>query len=276
MEQLRGRTALVTGASGGIGRQIAHRLAKDGMNVIVSGRREAVLADLVAELRGQGVSSEAVPADLGDLGQVDPLIERSEAAMGEIDVLVNNAGLETVGAFTAYSREELTSIVDVNLTAPLLLTHRVVPGMLERQRGHVVFISSLAGKAGPAYNEPYAATKAGLIGLTQSLRAEYRHAPIGFSVICPGFVAGDGMYQRLVDEGVRSNRLIGETTTDKVADRVVEAIRRDRPEIIESGTPLRPILAIGQLSPRLAERLAEWFGSTEIHRRAAASRGRMG
>jgi short-subunit dehydrogenase len=276
MEQLRGRTALVTGASGGIGRQIAHRLAKDGMNVIVSGRREAVLADLVAELRGQGVSSEAVPADLGDLGQVDPLIERSEAAMGEIDVLVNNAGLETVGAFTAYSREELTSIVDVNLTAPLLLTHRVVPGMLERQRGHVVFISSLAGKAGPAYNEPYAATKAGLIGLTQSLRAEYRHAPIGFSVICPGFVAGDGMYQRLVDEGVRSNRLIGETTTDKVADRVVEAIRRDRPEIIESGTPLRPILAIGQLSPRLAERLAEWFGSTEIHRRAAASRGRIG
>jgi hypothetical protein len=95
-------------------------------------------------------------------------------------------------------------------------------------------------------------------------------------VICPTFVAGDGMYQRLVDEGVRSNRLIGETTTDKVADRVVEAIRRDRPEIIESGTPLRRILAIGQLSPRLAERLAEWFGSTEIHRRAAASRGRIG
>jgi short-subunit dehydrogenase len=276
LEQLRGRTALVTGASGGIGRHIARRLAKDGMNVVVSGRREDVLAELVVELRGQGVSAEAVAADLGDLSQVDPLIERSEAAFGEIDVLVNNAGVETVSAFTAYSREQLTSMIDVNLTAPALLTHRVVPGMLERERGHVVFISSLAGKVGPAYNEPYAATKAGLIGLNQSLRAEYRHAPIGFSVVCPGFVAGDGMYQRMVDEGIGSNRLLGETTTDKVADRVVEAICRDRPEIIESGSPVRPMLAISQIAPRLAEWLVERLGGTEIFRRAAAARGRIG
>lgn len=276
MQQLRGRTALVTGASGGIGRQIARGLAKGGMNVVVSGRREEVLADVVAELRELGVNSEAVPADLGDLSQIDPLIEHSEAALGEIDVLVNNAGVETVGAFTVYSREELTAMVDVNLTAPMLLTHRVVPGMLERGRGHIVFISSLAGKVGPAYNEPYAATKAGLIGLTQSLRAEYLHAPVGFSVVCPGFTAGDGMYQRMVDEGVSSNRVLGETTTDKVADRVVEAIRRDQPEVLESGSPIRPMLAISQIAPRLAERMVERFGGTEIFRRAAASRGRGG
>lgn len=275
MEQLRGRTALVTGASGGIGRAIARRLAKEGVNVVISGRREDVLAEVVAELRERGVKSEAVPADLGDLGQIDPLIERSEAALDGIDVLVNNAGLETVGAFTAYSREQLTSMVDVNLTAPMLLTHRVLPGMLERGRGHVVFISSLAGKLGPAYNEPYAATKAGLIGLTQSLRAEYRHAPVGFSAVCPGFTAGDGMYQRMVDEGVRSNRMLGETTLEKVADGVVEAIRRDRPEIVESGSPVRPLLAMGQLAPRLAERMVERFGGTEIFRRTAEARGRL-
>ncbi len=275
MEQLRGRTALVTGASGGIGRQIARRLADEGVNVVVSGRREDVLADVVTELRGRGVESEAVPADLCDLSQVDPLIERSEAVFGGLDVLVNNAGVETVGAFTAYSREQLTSMVDVNLTAPMLLTHRVVPAMLARGRGHVVFISSLGGKIGPAYNEPYGATKAGLIGLNQALRAEYRHAPIGFSVICPGFTTGDGMYQRMVDEGVSSNRLIGETTTEKVAGRVVDAIRRDRPELIESGSPIRPMLAIGQLSPRFAEWLTERSGGTAIFRRAAASRGRL-
>jgi len=275
MEQLRGRTALVTGASGGIGREIAGHLAKEGMNVVVSGRREDVLAEVVAELRERGVSSEAVPADLGDLSQIDPLIERSEAALGGIDVLVNNAGLETVGAFTAYSREQLTSMVDVNLTAPMLLTHRVVPGMLERGRGHVVFISSLAGKLGPAYNEPYAATKAGLIGLSQSLRAEYSKTPVGFSAICPGFTAGDGMYQRMVDEGVSSNRMLGETTLEKVADRVVEAIRRDRPEVVESGSPVRPLLAMGQLAPRLSERMVERFGGTEIFRRAAEARGRL-
>jgi short-subunit dehydrogenase len=167
-------------------------------------------------------------------------------------------------------------MVDVNLTAPILLTHRVTPGMLERGRGHVVFISSLAGKSGPAYNEPYGATKAGLIGFTQSLRAEYRHAPVGFSVVCPGFTAGDGMYQRMVEEGVSSSRLIGETTTLKVADRVAEAIRDDRPEIIESGSPVRPMLALGQISPRLAEWIVERSGGTEIFRRTAAGRGRTG
>jgi short-subunit dehydrogenase len=167
-------------------------------------------------------------------------------------------------------------VVDLNLTAPLLLTHRLVPGMLSRGRGHVVFISSAAGKMGPAYQEPYAATKAGLVGLTQSLRAEYLDAPVGFSVVCPGFIAGDGMYQRMADQGIKSNRLLGETTTQKVTDRVIEAIRRDRPEVIETGAPLRPILALSQLAPRTVERLAPRFGITELFRRVAISRGRGG
>jgi short-subunit dehydrogenase len=276
MEQLSGRTALVTGATGGIGRHIARRLAGEGMNAILSGRREDVLAEVVAELREVGVRAEAVPADLADLGQVDPLIERAEAALGPIDLLVNNAGIETTAAFTSYSREELTTMVAVNLTAPMLLTHRVVPGMLERGLGHVVFISSLAGKVGPAYNEPYAATKAGLVGLNQSLRAEYRHAPVGFSVVCPGFTAGDGMYQRMTEEGVSSNRLLGETTVDKVAGAVVEAIRHDRAEIIESGSPVRPLLALSQVAPGTVERLTERTGATELFRRTAEARGRLG
>lgn len=272
MEQLRGRTALVTGASGGIGREICRRLAREGMNVVVSGRREDALAEAVAELREMGVKAEAVPVDLADLSQIDPLIERSEAALGEIDLLVNNAGVEIAGAFASLGREELSSIVDVNLTVPMLLTHRVLPGMVERGRGHVVFVSSLAGKIGTAYNEPYAATKAGLIGLNQSLRAEYNDSPVGFSAICPGFVAGDGMYQRMVDQGISSNRMLGETTREKVADRMVEAILRDKPEVVESGSPVRPMLAVGQLSPRLAERLVDRFGANAIFRRLAEQR----
>lgn len=277
MEQLRGRTALVTGASGGIGRAIARRLADEGMSVVAHGRREDVLAEVVSELRERGVGAEALTADLGDLSQIDPLVERAEAALGPTDLLVNNAGLESVGAFTSYRREELTGMVDVNLTAPMLLTHRVLPGMLERGRGHVVFVSSLAGKVGPAYNEPYAATKAGLIGLNQSLRAEYADSPVGFSAICPGFVAGDGMFQRMVDDdGISSNRLLGETDLAKVVDRLVDAVRRDRPEVVESGAPVRPMLALGQLSPRLAERFVAAIGATRIFRRAAESRGRAG
>ena len=275
MRELRGRTALVTGASGGIGKHIAFALAREGMSVVISGRREDALASVVAELRGLGVEAEAAPADLYDLTQVDPLIDRAEAAHGPLDLLVNNAGVELTGAFTSYTHEELTSMIDLNLTAPMLLTHRVLPGMLSRGRGHVVFMASLAGKLGPPYEEPYAATKAGLIGLNQSLRAEYLKAPVGFTVVCPGFVAGDGMYQRLLDEGFLSNRLIGETSLEKLIPKVVDAIQNDRPEVVESGAPIKPMLALAQYAPRLVERMAPRFGVTELFRRVAGHRDRL-
>lgn len=275
MKTLQGGTALVTGASGGLGTHIARRLAREGMNVAVSGRREDALAEVTTELSALGVKAISVPADLSDLTTIDPLVDSAENALGPIDLLVNNAGLESVGAFTNYTREELSSMVDVNLTAPLLLTHRLVPGMLQRERGHVVFISSIAGKIGPAYNEPYAATKAGLVGLTQSLRSEYLDAPIGFSVVCPGFIKGDGMYERMVQEGHRSNRMMGETTTEKISDSVVRAIREDKAEILESGAPVRPMLALAQLAPGLVERVAPRFGITELFRKVAVARGRV-
>ena len=221
-----------------------------------------------------GIRAAAVSADLADLEQVDPLVERSEAALGPIDVLVNNAGVEMAGAFHKSPREELTSMVDVNLTAPMLLTHRVLPGMLERERGHVVFISSVAGKIGPAFNEPYAATKGGLVRLTQSLRAEYDRSPVGFSVVCPGFVAGDGMYQRMKDQGISSNRIMGETTIEKIASGVVRAIKRDLPQVIDGGSPVRPLLAIGELSPRLLERVVRRSGAKQMFRKLAQERGR--
>jgi short-subunit dehydrogenase len=276
VEQLRGRTALVTGASGGLGAHLARRLAREGMNVALTARREQELTALAAELQAFGVRCAALPADLSDLEQIDPLLERAEAALGPIDLLLNNAGAEIVSSFTLCTRAELTSIVDLNLTAPMLLTHRVLGGMLARRCGHIVFISSLGGKVGPAYDEPYAATKAGLVGLAQSLRAEYRHEPVGFSVVCPGFIRGDGMYQRMLEEGLRANRLMGETTIERVTDAVVRAIRRDLPEVIESGAPVRPALAFVQLAPRLAERLAPLFGVDALFHRTALMRGRGG
>lgn len=274
MKNLQGHTALVTGASGGLGTHIARRLAREGMNVAISGRRENALAEVATELNALGAKTAAIPADLSDLDAIDPLVDSVEKALGPIDILVNNAGVESIGAFTSYTREELVFSVNVNLTAPLLLTHRLTPGMLERGQGHVVFIASVAGKVGPAFSEPYAATKAGLVGLTQSLRAEYLNAPVGFSVICPGFIAGDGMYARMVEDGHRSNRMMGETTTEKIASSVVRAIHDDSAEIIESGAPIRPMLALAQLAPGLVERVAPKFGVTEMFRRVAVERGR--
>jgi len=274
MENLHGSSALVTGGSGGIGRHIAHALARQGANVILAARREDALRAVAEELRGLGVQSEPLVVDLTDLEQAEQLVERAEAVFGTLDVLVHNAGIEIASSFPRYTRQELVTMININLAAPLLMTHRALPGMLQRGRGHVVFISSLAGKHGTAYQEPYSATKAGLIGLTQSLRAEYTRSPVGFSVICPGFVAGEGMYQRMVEQGLRSNRIMGSTTTERIAARVIDAIRRDVPEVIDSGSPVRPVLAISQVAPRLAERIMGRSGATELFRRVAASRGR--
>jgi short-subunit dehydrogenase len=274
VEDLRAGNALVTGASGGIGKAIARALAREGMNVVVSGRREDALRELADELRRSGVKVEVLTAELSDIAQAQSLIDRAEQALGPLDVLVHNAGIEIAASFTHYSTDELTSMLNINLAAPLLMTHRALPGMLERRRGHVVFISSVAGKVGTAYQEPYSATKAGLVGLTQSLRAEYERAPVGFSVVCPGFVAGEGMYQRMLDDGFRSNLMLGSTTTEKVAAHVVRAIKRDVPEVVVSGRPLRPILALAQLAPRLGETFVSRSGVASLFRRVAASRAR--
>jgi short-subunit dehydrogenase len=272
--QLRHGKALLTGASGGIGGEIARQLAHAGVDLALSGRREQALETLAEELSPLGVRCETIVAELADRTALPTLLERSEAAIGPLDVLVNNAGIESVGAYVSAEAEELVEMVEVNLLAPMLLTRLALPGMLERGRGHVVFISSLAGKIGPAYNAPYAATKAALIALTQSLRAEHAGRPVGFSVVCPGFTAGDGMYQRMVEDGHRSNRLLGETSTERVAEAVLRAIRDDVGEIVESGAPIRPMLAFQQVAPGLVERIAPRFGATQLFGSVAAHRGR--
>jgi len=274
MRDLAGRNALVTGASGGIGTHIARALARAGMNVGVTGRREEALNAVVTELRSLGIRAEVLTVDLNDLAQAEGLIERAERALGPVDVLVNNAGVEYCSAFDQAPRNELLETVSVNLTAPMLLTHAALPGMLDRGRGHVVFMASAAGKIGPAFEAPYGATKAGLIALTQGLRQEFRKRPVSFSVVTPGFVAGDGMYQRMVEDGVRSNRLIGSTTIERIANDVLNAIRRDLPEVVDTGAPVRPVLALSQLAPRTTERLVARIGLDKMFERTAELRGR--
>ena len=175
-------------------------------------------------------------------------------------------------AFTDMTPDDIRTMVEVNLTATMLLTRRVLPGMLDRGRGHIVFVSSGLAKMGSAYQAPYSATKAALLALTQALRAEYRHTPVGFSVVCPGLVTGAGMYQRMLDDGFSASPLLGTTTTTRVARKVVAAIRHDRPEVHVTGAPVRPIVAAIQLNPRLTEMITARAGMTELFRRVAAGR----
>jgi short-subunit dehydrogenase len=276
--EIRGRTALLTGAAGGIGPDVARALAREGASVALCGLpgEEEALAALCDELGALGVSSDALLCDLTVAAELDDLCADVEGALGPVDILVNNAGVEMTAAYAEFTPEELELIVAVNLTAPLLLTRHALRGMRSRGRGHVVFMASLAGKLGTPYNHPYAATKAGLVGLTQALRAEYAGVPIGFSAICPGFVTGGGMYARMEEAGAAAPFMAAAVTAEDVAGAVVDAIRRDLPEVIVSRRPVRPLLALQALAPRLGERALRRTGPDDVFRHMAQARGRAG
>lgn len=274
MKDLAGKAAIVTGASRGLGVYIARALAAAGMDLVIAARTAAALDDLKAQLEGGGRKIIAVPTDLGQRAAREALVAAATAALGPVDVLVNNAGIEFTVAYHKLRPEEIDDAITVNLAAAMHLARLVLPDMLARGRGHIVNLSSLAGKAGPAYSEPYAATKAALIGFTQSLRASYAGTGVSASVICPGFVE-EGMYARAKAEvGLAAPKALGVSTPQAVADAVVRAIRDDLPEVIVNPRPVRPLLALAALAPGLAEKLARLIGVNEIFRKGAEFRER--
>lgn len=275
MNQLHDRVALVTGASKGIGPHIARALAGEGMRLVLVARPSPELRFIAAELRGPKTPVLDLPADVTDREAMAGVLRRAAADWGGVDVLVNNAGIEDTAPFHQLDPGAVARLVAVNLTAPLLLAQMVLPGMLSRGSGHIVNVSSLAGRAGPAYAGPYAATKAGLVAFTQSLRAEYRSRGVSASVICPGFIRGAGLHHRHREQaGLAEPRLLGTSTPQEVARAVVRAIRRDLPDVIVNPTPVRPLLALGQLFPSLAGVVMDRAGVTALFRQGAAARRR--
>ena len=266
--QLRGRNVVLTGASYGIGPHIADTLAKCGANLLLAARSAAELAGVAERARQCGVKAVAIPTDVALSDQRLALIERTQAELGPIDVLVNNAAVETVSPFDTVSPAQLEREVAVNLLAPMALTRLALPRMLERGSGHVVNISSLAGLVAPSHAEGYAATKSGLIAFTRSLRREYRGRGIGFSVVCPGFVA-EGMWTRHANRGVRAPLLVGVVEVEKVTDAVVSAIVEGRSELVVTPRPMRPLLAVAALSPSFADWVYRFSGAADLYREMA-------
>jgi short-subunit dehydrogenase len=264
--ELRGRTALVTGAAGGLAEHIARALAREDVSLVLSDLAGERLEDRTAELKGEGARAKAVPADLLDAGDRESLIERAESQAGPVDILVNNAGLQLSARLLEVSDREMANILTVNLAAPIDLIRQVVPGMLERGRGHVVTIASLAGKLGPARMAPYAISKAGAIAMTQSLRAEHATDPVGFSAVCPGIVAA-GMAESLVERGARFPSTVPMSPPERVGRAVVRSIRDDLPEIVfVHRRPIRLVLALHALAPRFTERLRRLKGAPRSFR----------
>jgi short-subunit dehydrogenase len=276
MVQLRGARALVTGAAGGLGRYITRALAGQGVNLAVSDLPGSEIEAVAGELCGLGVEAQAVPADLTDSGERARLVGAAEEAVGPLDVLVNNAGLEFGGAFTKTTREELEAIATVNLIAVMDLTWLVLPGMLERRRGHVVNLASLAGKLPSVFLASYAATKHGVVGFTHSLRAEYAGEPVSFSAICPVFVGRVGMYARVEDQLDKEPPPgLKPVDPERVADAVLDALREDRAEVIVNRGPIRPLAALYWLAPNRAGRLLGSRRTREYAEDYARVRGRL-
>lgn len=278
MRDLAGRTAIVTGASRGLGENVAHALAAKGMKVVLAARSEADLKAVEEAIKARGGQAASVITDVRDAASLAGLLAATESHFGPPDVLVNNAGVEGVHTYHRQPIEEIEEVVETNLLGTMRLTRLVLPGMIERRRGHIVNMSSLAGKYGPAYAESYAATKAGMIGFTQALRGSLRGTGVSASVICPGFVDA-GMYARnLRETGVSPPATLGVIAVEKVSAAVVKAIEQDVPEVIVNARPVRFWLAMVQIAPGVAEKLFQRIGAkatTALFREAAEIRERQ-
>jgi short-subunit dehydrogenase len=264
MRNLRNTVALVTGASRGIGPHIARALAREGAQLALAARSAQALEGVAASLRADGARVVALPADVGRTEDRAALVRRVEESLGPIDLLVNNAGVESEGAFLSLGADAIDQTVAVNLTAPMQLTRLVLPGMLERRRGHVVNVASTGGKKGVAFDALYCGTKAGVIEWTSGLRSELKGTGVSLSAVCPGYVTGEGMFARFA---MRAPWTIGSCTPEQVAAAVVVAIRRDRPETIVNSMPIRPLLALSALSPGLGLWIVDALGITAFQRR---------
>ena len=185
MFDLTGKTALVTGASGGIGGAIARFLHAAGAQVALSGTRVEALEALCGEL---GERAHCVPADLSDVGAAKALIEAAESACGQVDILVNNAGLTRDQLVMRMSDDDWQTVIDVNLTAGFRLARAALRGMMKRRWGRIVAITSVVGATGNPGQANYAASKAGMAGMTKALAAEVASRGITVNCLAPGFI----------------------------------------------------------------------------------------
>ncbi len=185
MFDLTGKTALVTGASGGIGRAIAAALHGNGAAVILSGTRHDALESLAAHL---GTRAYVMPCDLADAAAVDGLIPAAEAVAAPIDILVNNAGITRDNLFMRMSDAEWDSVIAVNLTTGFRLARACLKGMMRRRYGRIIAITSVVGTTGNAGQANYAASKAGMVGLMKSLAMEAATRNVTANCVAPGFI----------------------------------------------------------------------------------------
>jgi short-subunit dehydrogenase len=250
--ELRGKSVLLTGATGGIGHAIARRLHGAGASLLLSGRRTDVLEPLAAEVGGR-----ATAVDLAQRDAVQRLIDEA----GDVDILVANAALPASGDALDFSVEEIDRALEVNLRAPIILSRVLGEKMAARGSGHIVLISSLSGKSGQAASSIYSATKFGLRGFGQGLRGDLGPRGVGVSVVFPGFIRDAGMFH---ESGAKLPKGVGTSTPDDVAAGVLRAITADKGEVDVAPVSMRAGTAFAQIAPAMSAKVAKRLGGDKV------------
>ncbi len=264
MTQIYGKHILLTGGSRGIGPIIAEALASRGAYIALAARSQAGLSQVAEALEKFPVQTMTVAVDLAQPEERRRLVSTVLEEFGSIDILINNAGLETEGAYLDLPWERIRETIEVNLVAPMELTYLILPHMLERKTGHIVNMASMAAKCGGPYAATYDATKAGLDEWTQGLRLELADTGVHFSTIFPGYITEVGMFARF---GLTPPPAVGSCTPAQVADAVVKAIEHNTLEVVVNSTPQRLFYALKELSPALGDWIMHKSGAVDFQRK---------
>lgn len=256
MRTLRNKTALVTGAASGIGRAIALRLAEEGTNLFLLDIDQIGLVNIVKDVKDHRVEAIGRHCDVSDPNQIASSVAHILDRWGGIDLLVNNAGITYYGQTEHMSAEHCEKLLAINLNAPIHFTRELLPTMLERPEAHVLNIASFFGLIGTRRLSAYTASKFGLVGFSESLRAEYGRVGLGVTAICPGFVdtnlfataplGNDRQQQKTPPSWML-------TTPEKIAARAIKAVYRNQAQVV-----MQPYAKLAYLGKRLVPGLYDW------------------
>jgi short-subunit dehydrogenase len=255
-KDIKGKRILLTGASRGIGVSLARAFAEKGGELILAARDTAKLNEVAEACRAFGTKVTVIACDVGDEASRERLLR----AAGDIDLLVNNAGVETPRNVVDQSDAEVAAQIAINLVAPIALCRGVLPQMLARRSGVIVNVSSMSGKAATPSNAIYAATKFGLNGFTASLALELHGSGVHVGVVCPGFVSGAGMW---ADSGMAAPAMMREVTPEAVVRGTFRVIRGDG-EVLVTPSPMRPMLALRELFPSIEGPMLRMLGIAKV------------
>jgi len=230
MESLKGKKALITGGGKGIGRAIAVALAKEGVDIALLGRSTGPLEEVAAEVASHGVKVAFAIADVGDINAVNAAVQKISEAFDTIDILINNAGIASFGNFMELEPAQWENIIRVNLLGVYYVTRAILPGMIERQTGDIINISSTAGQRGAPLTSAYSASKFGLLGLTESLMLEVRKHNIRVSALTPSTIATDMAKELKLTDGNPDKVL----QPEDLAEFVVSQLKLNRRVLVKS------------------------------------------